>query len=631
MEARCNNCAYKAFPRLPDLPTKKASLLIVGEAPSVSEVRTQLLFSSPGGDVLRETLRKVGLPLEDIYYTNALNCVPPKIQGKKTIDKQSIKNCQSRLVAEIEAVNPRTIVVLGNTALHAVLNDTTLKITEQQGRAIYSDRFPNSVIIPAIHPAKLIHTPGEYKIFFRIIAYAAQVHLDRASIRKPSETVYTVLRDEASVTTFCQLLRDKKTIYLGCDIETTGLNPRIGDILTIGIAYDTNLVAVFTPSAFPYLNMVLENPDWRQIWHNGKFDVSWLKRRGYMGRIDEDTQLMHYCTNETSGTHDLEQLSQLLLGVEAYKSEANRYIKSADGFASAPEVVLHTRVAVDADNTRQLFFIFLDMLDRNPLLTKLYKELLLPSAETLRTMERRGMLIDVAQMEYMRTVYQQKIAAQLAEVNEQVASLWNPELYKLQTGAKSAPAEFNSGSTKQLAWLLFDKLRLRPRKRKKRSTDVDVLLSLAKSDDPVIALAQLREQYPYIAAILDLRTIKKELSTYVEGMLARKAINDRVHSTFSLFGTTTGRLSSKQPNVQNIPSIRKDIRKAFIAPPGHVLIETDYKGAELRVLAHLSGIGKLGEALIAGKDLHDELSIRFWGPDFTKAQRMIAKTINFGM
>lgn len=447
----------------------------------------------------------------------------------------------------------------------------------------------------------------------------------------PGKTTYELIQTEADVDRAIEITRGCR--YLAADIETTNLDrtgKNLKDILVLGVAYAKNKVLVFTPSSFPYLKKFVDQArQW--IWHYGYgYDVIYCRSRGLNVPISDDTLLLHYCLNENSGTHSLEPLAIQYLGAKSYKSEANKYITSEGGFASAPIKVQADRVAIDCDYTYQLFTKFKADIESSPQLSKLYHELLMPASKLLVEIMTKGMLIDEKQMEKLRIKYQREVEELVVQIQNEIGDAWDPGLYKTQTGAKSASEIFKPTSTKQLAWLVFDRFKLRPPRKKKRSTDEEVLLSFGKDSDPMIALANLRVAYPWLASILDLRSLKKELSTYVEGMLDRMDEQKRVHSSFTLHVTSTGRLSSTNPNVQNIPSIKKDVRKGFKAPPGYVLMENDYKGAELRVLAHISGIGELGKALIEGRDLHDELSIRFWGPDFTKAQRMQAKTVNFG-
>lgn len=618
----CKSCAYQCFLKCTPREIKQADLMVVGENPSTREARTGKLFDSQGGEVVRQTLRKVGIPDgtqdDNVYFSNALDCVLPTGKNKVKLSKEAALTCRQRLLEEIRQVQPKLIIVLGGVALQTITGNFMAKITEFQGRVISIEELPEVKIIPCIHPATLLYNPGNYKVFSQVFTYAAQVFKED-TILDPGVTDYHAIYTVEDLQRCDNFLKKNNYKYLGCDTETTGLDCRIRDgrILTLGLAFEKNKAFVFHESVITHMGKLLSDPRYEIIYHNAKFDIQWLRSRGISAVASHDIMLLHYATNETSGTHDLEQLSLLLLGAEAYKSKANAYIKSKEGFQSAPEDILFERVAVDCDNTLQLFYKLYQTVSADPNLHKLYHKILMPASELLTQVETKGMLLDVPYLLLRKEVYEKSIEETLNKISLEVQSVWDPDLYKMQTEAKSAPEKFNPKSTKQLSWLVFDRLKLKPVKLKKRSTDMDVLESIQNPPD-------------FIKSIVDLRHTQKELSTYVEGNLSRMDDQHRVHSSFSLHVTATGRLSSKQPNVQNIPSLKKDVRKAFIVPSGYKIMESDYKGAELRVLAHCSGVGALGQALIDGRDLHDDLSIRFWGPNFTKAQRMQAKTVNFG-
>jgi DNA polymerase-1 len=189
-----------------------------------------------------------------------------------------------------------------------------------------------------------------------------------------------------------------------------------------------------------------------------------------------------------------------------------------------------------------------------------------------------------------------------------------------QSGAKTAPAEFNPGAPKQMAWMVFDRLKLKPRIKKGKSTDKDILKSI--ENPPAL-----------VTKVLEYRAVQKEHSTYVIGLLDARDTDGRVRTTFNLHVTATGRLSSKEPNVQNQPAAHGvgNIRKAFIAKPGYILGEMDYSSAELRWMAFLSHDKVLTEIFKSGRNLHKETATKLFGPHYTPQQKMRAKAVNFGI
>ncbi|GAB6076747.1 DNA polymerase I [Desulfurobacterium crinifex] len=242
-------------------------------------------------------------------------------------------------------------------------------------------------------------------------------------------------------------------------------------------------------------------------------------------------------------------------------------------------------------------------------LEKLYKEIELPLIYVLYKMEKRGVLFD---REYLES-----FGRELDEKSKNIER----EIFEI------AGEEFNPNSPKQLANILFEKLRLKPLKRTKSgySTDVETLTSLALEGHKIAEL------------LLEYRKLTKLNSTFVKGILKHMDEMGRVHTTFIQTGTATGRLSSAEPNLQNLPvsdEISKKIRYAVTAPEGYTLVWADYSQIELRVLAHLSGDEKLIEAYRKGRDIHTETASHLFGvsPDEVDEKlRRVAKTVNFGI
>lgn len=242
-------------------------------------------------------------------------------------------------------------------------------------------------------------------------------------------------------------------------------------------------------------------------------------------------------------------------------------------------------------------------------MNELYERIELPLTKVLADMELRGVLIDT---DYL---------AELSKILEASLSQIEREIYNL------AGEVFNINSPKQLAYILFEKLKLPPVKKTKTgySTDAEVLTQLSGENE-------------ICAKLLEYRELTKLKNTYVDAL--PKLINPytgRLHTTFSQTGTATGRLASSEPNLQNIPvrsEIGREIRRAFIAPKGYKLISADYSQIELRILAHLSGDPVLIDAFSRGEDIHTQTAVKIFNvspEEVTPNMRRLAKTINFGI
>lgn len=241
-------------------------------------------------------------------------------------------------------------------------------------------------------------------------------------------------------------------------------------------------------------------------------------------------------------------------------------------------------------------------------LEAIYRDVELPLARVLRDMEREGFLVDAAALEELGRNFRTRIAELVDEI------------------AEMAGERINLNSPKQLGEMLFDRMGLPAPKKTSRgySTSAEVLENLA-------------ENYPVCAKILEYRKYQKLQSTYIDSLLTMRDENGRIHTRFDQVATATGRISSAEPNLQNIPvrtELGREIRRAFVAKPGHVLVDADYSQIELRVLAHISGDATMIDAFREGQDIHARTASEVYGvplAEVTGAQRSASKAVNFGI
>lgn len=620
----CAECSCQYLPRYSweQLKPEHRELMIIGESPTVQEIRKGEKMSGSGAAVLKETMQKVGLPSsdKDVYYTVALKCAIPKGKNRK-IPKDCYAHCHPILVREIEQVKPRLILVCGATALQTLLNTTAIKITEEYGRLRTE---LGCQVMPIMNPGVLLHKPGDYKPFLAMIQLAATVY-NGGNVVDTGETTWEIL----DTTTKCLSLWKRmmhlnkigKLDYVSFDTETTGLDYRTADFLVLGICFEKNKAYIIPRAAMELVHNFLENVPWKCIWQNGKYDKKVLWRRGLANvSIDEDTMCLHYALDETS-QHDLGYLSKVYLNAAPYKYKMNQNWKAVtletyESFFDA----LCERVAVDVDYTLQLFYVLSEKVKEEPSLWKVYRELLIPSSNFLSRVEQNGILVDPTYLYQLDEKYTKLLEQIKADIQTLAEPFWDPDAYQWATGAKSAPKVFNPGSPQQMSWMVFDRLKLNPRIKKGRSTDKTILTSIA--DPPEL-----------VKKVLEYRNVQKEHSTYVVGLLDARDEDGRVRTTFNVHVTATGRLSSKEPNVQNQPSANGvgNIRRCFVAAQDHILAEIDYSGAELRWLGVLSKDQVLDRIFRSGRNLHVETAKMLFGEHYTKAQKIRAKALNFGI
>lgn len=451
---------------------------------------------------------------------------------------------------------------------------------------------------------------------------------------------------------------------VSCDIETRRVEWEDNKLLSIGFATDDNTCyairnipiigaanAVFEHAPIPSiietrpvdsvhservyqaLQALLKNSDLTYIWHNGKFDCGRLKYLCNLdARIDEDTMLKHYCAiNEKRGTHGLKDLGQLYLQAPAWEDELERIkkeycrqnkIRLGDFmYDMIPTEVLIPYMQRDCIATRRLHKVF-ERIGR-PEASFIYRKLIEASNVYMR-MELAGVRLDTDYLEDLEFDLENELKCATKRLNEVVSHIWDPMEYAAETKAKVKPNEpFNIKSPKQLKWMLKTVLGYPV-----PSTDAATIEQLM--DEVEAGVITNPDARDFLEVISSVRKNSKYMDTYVQGMREGLCRDFRIRGTFNLHGTETGRLSSSNPNMQNIPRDKK-IKNLLCATPGYKLLQLDYSQAELRVLALLSKDPYLINVYVEGKDLHDAVAEEMFGPNFDKEQRVMAKTINFGI
>ena len=436
-------------------------------------------------------------------------------------------------------------------------------------------------------------------------------------------TKYETLLTQADLTRWIEKLNSAKLIAV--DTETDSLDYMSANLVGISFALENGKVA-YLPLQLDYLDApktlekstalaaikpILENPNIHKIGQNIKFDESIFARHGIeLQGVEFDTMLLSYTLNST-GRHNMDDLAKRYLGHEtiAFESIAGKG-KSQLTFNQIPLEQATEYAAEDADVTMKLQQALWLKLQQEPTLVELYKTMELPLLHVLSRMERTGVLIDSNAL-FMQS---NEITTRLTALEEQAYEL--------------AGQPFNLASTKQLQEILFDKLGLPILQKTPKgapSTNEEVLEELAYS-----------HELPKI--LVEHRGLSKLKSTYTDKL--PQMVNSqtgRVHTSYHQAVTATGRLSSSDPNLQNIPIRNEEgrrIRQAFIAREGYSIVAADYSQIELRIMAHLSGDQGLINAFSQGKDIHRSTAAEIFGvslDEVTSEQRRNAKAINFGL
>jgi DNA polymerase I len=440
-----------------------------------------------------------------------------------------------------------------------------------------------------------------------------------ADVAKHYELVLTESQLEEWIT------RIKATAVFAFDTETTGLDPHHAEIVGISLASAPG-VACYIPLQHDFpgapqqlsvttvmdrLRPVMQDPNQIKVGHHGKFDMHILARYGVgVAGYQHDSMLQSYVLNSTASAHNMDDLAAKYLKYTTikYQDVTGKGVKQISFSQVAFDDALRY-AAEDADITLRLHLTLYPHLQAQPSLLAIYQDMEMPLVPVLQTMEKAGIRVD---------------GDELRRQSQQLAH----DMLKLEQSAHElAGRHFSLDSPKQLQQLLFDELKL-PAKVKtptgQPSTNED-------------ALDEIRDLHPLPALILEYRGLAKLKSTYTDKLAELADHESRVHTSFHQAVAATGRLSSTDPNLQNIP-IRttegKRVRRAFVAPDGYQILAADYSQIELRIMAHLSDDPGLLQAFASGIDVHRATAGEIFGvaPDQVSSdQRRAAKAINFGL
>lgn len=458
---------------------------------------------------------------------------------------------------------------------------------------------------------------------FKELGFKKYIKQFSAPKQKVDKTYHAVLTEEA-LTELAEKL--KAAPMVAVDTETTALDPMLAEVVGISVAV-TPHEAYYIPfghtglesekqldkgTVFSVMKPILEDASIPKCGQNIKYDLLALKGSGIdLAGITFDTMIASYILNPTRRTHGLDDLAMDLFDHQTIKfEEVAGKGKNQLVFSEVPLTQAVPYAAEDTDITLMLAQAFQKELEARHL-TELFATMEMPLMHVLAEMEYEGVAVDVEAL----TAISKTFETEMNTIEESI--------YKL------AGEEFNINSSQQLGYILFEKLELPVQKKTKKktgySTDAEVLTALA-------AMHELPAQ------VIRFRTLSKLKSTYSDalvGLIHPKT--GRIHTSYNQTVAVTGRLSSSNPNLQNIP-VRSDegrmIRGAFVPEKGKKLIAADYSQIELRILAHCSGDPLLIESFNAGEDIHQRTAAEMFDCDalfVTKEMRRQAKAVNFGI
>lgn len=590
------------------VPTRNATrksddgkrLTIVGEAPGVQEAYVGTPFIGPSGKLLNKLLKHYRIDRSTVKLTNACLC---RSSDGSTPPAEAIGACRPRLMDDLR--DATEILALGNKAAQSILGTkqgvTALRVGPPKD-------WQDKKLVVSFHPAACLRS-GD---FFPSLVNDVGKLIRHQPVWEPPQ--YVVVDDEdRALQAIKQLhgLTDKLVIDIECGIDKDESfdHPDRYQMLCVGICYAKGKVVVFgenslTPAVYQALRVLFNVK--KLIAQNGKFDFAGLYRHVGPLKLWFDTMLAHYCLDERPGIHDLGYMGVELLGTPSWKGEIGQYLGSGKNYAQIPRPVLYKYNAYDDAVTWDLFELFEKELERLDL--RRLHDFLCAASDQIMYLELNGIKIDLA-------VNNELIEHFLGILGKQEDNL---DTYCTKDYDKAGG--INPRSPKQLKEFFAD------RKLVLASTDRDHLEAVLDRIDPANFLAG------FIRDLLEYRRQVKLYGTYVKG-IRNRLYHGRVFTTYRLHGTTSGRLASRNPNLQNIVRDKRIKRQFGVSRPGNVLAQFDYKQVEGRVICTLAHDEYLrGIFVDPNRDIFDELGKHLYNKDgLTKDERVRVKAYFYGI
>lgn len=658
-----------------DLQTCKYAL--IGEAPGFDEVRKGSPFVGKTGRLLNAFLKRVGIDREDCYLTNALKCQIPRNLDKLSPEVyEAIACCRPLLEAELAALDKQTRVAMGRIARKAVYPNSDGGILSSRG-------WWDSNTYVMVHPAYYNYNPDQSPMLLKDLIRVKRGKLPQIGPFKILEYQQKI-PSEGYVAYILQDIDDLRDLvaragelvdpegFAAFDLETDQIDAFRDRILCMSVSFEQGTAYIIpdnilyedgnnfvttnwsdnkfkrflrderyktasylrpSKEAAELLSELFENKTgW--VGHNVKFDwrflVGQLGTRPPVEKQWDDTLAMHYVLDERKSGHGLKALSDDYYDVGDYESTLHRYVqKRAGRYSRIARDVLYGYNAMDTELTLRLAYDLREELKNLSLWERPYKYPIIFAMPMLLEAELTGMLVDWDEF---------------ARVDEDVLG---PMLEDLKQDLRriSGDPTLNPLSAQKVIKLVYDELgfpvievrtRAAGRRIKKRSTQRAVMDGWFKMRERG-QLDVSDEAWEFIEKLREYRHLRKLQGSYIRKWRKYRAPDDRVHTTFQIWGTVTGRLSSKDPPMQTIPSkveedeVAQMVADAHTSKPGYTFVYADYSQAELCVAACLTRDDFMIKAYNKpGTDYHSEVATAAFGPDFTGDQRTQAKRLTFG-
>jgi len=649
----------------PSLGPQPSKIMVIGKHPVKGESRTKRLFSGKNGDELCAGLDKAHLSRDDIYLTNIVRFIPPP--GPTRMYSWWVDVCMWFLLAEITLVKPEYILLAGSDACKAIIGK---KVSSLKGM-IFDHKFENgrtAKVCGSLNPAAVSREPSLRTEFLNGLEYFASVITGK--VIEGKECLYSVIEDVPTLENTVNRLIEEGHTEFAVDAEWGDQYP-VGKLRSIQFSWDTgkavcavlrdeNLVPIgedarYVPAVIEQLKRLLERPGVSIVGQNLRGDLKWFNDEGLhlLSNFKFDTMLADYVLEPNRG-HSLTDMTLRNTSMGRYDYPLLEYIDSAglkvnrDAYKYIPRAVLDEYGCQDADATLRNKRALSLELEKQPKLNALFNQVMMPLQPIIVEIEKTGLKLDKERAVYFTETF--NTACDKLELKLREAAL------------KFEMENFNPRSPSQVSTLLFDKLGLTPVQTTqgtdwemvsgysdeqlddlsiRPSTNKRTLAVLSGEHEIVTLLSNYRTVYRLTSTLFKPYVVEDDKVTPADGSLLGYAQYDgRVHTEIAQT-VITGRWSSRNPNLQNIPA-RRDVlvrhilgdetipptRSCFIADEGYLLLEFDYQQAELNIQAILSGDREMFEVLRnPERDIHAELAIKInklaWMPEMGNPKKWL--------
>jgi len=606
---------------------------VVSRSPGHYEALSGKSFTGPSGKVLDHLLATHGVSRDEVLATNVVLC---QSDGQESGFALAQACCETRLDSELSVAD--TVIACGSEAVYGVLGASN--IAQNRGYVHFRQIAdgPEGAhtrlqrVIVTNNPAVVLRDDANYPELVRDFRLA----LDPLPEPKmPTVRVIDNAREaKDAVEDMIAVMSEHGMV--ACDIETRGVDGKDGlahtaEVVCAGFSVRTERAVVFGEQVpLDVYSALFELPDVSYLWHNGKYDISILRTHGIKARVDEDSMLLSWCLDERpgdpesgAGGHSLEWLLKDELGWPRYEPSSVRAFKKTGVLENPRE--LYEYNGFDTAGSLALFEVLKHRAIHDNVWEKPYKSLLIRLSETLTRVELEGNLFDA---ERACDLLEKEVWPKLDDQRDRMRRI-------------SGKASLNPNSPKQLETLMYedwgithDLMRPKIERLGKRSTDKVVREKLLLGDysTPIEDRTGIDQ---FIQTLDEFKELDTQRSRYLEGLVLKRFPNGRLYTTFKIHGTESGRLSSANPNLQNITRTKEglpNVRSCFLPDPGCVFISADLSQAELRTIAVLSGDKSLQSIYLdTNRSLHKEVAAEFYGDNYTYEQYVRAKNINFGV